>query len=85
VPLNAILTPTVPVFVSALMVSSVLSPKTRLPVSEGASLYLPNTENRSLNLWSMRMLPASNVAVFEYTPVNCAVYPSDETRPLGTG
>src|ERR1700730_11504242 len=77
--------PTVAVLVFTWLVcSSVRAPNLRI-VCDGASLYLPKIENRVLNVWSIRALPAFSVALFEYAPVNFAVKSSAATGPLGWG
>src|SRR5689334_19935278 len=78
------LRPTVAVFVLMEVESNSLG-LARVIVSDGASLNRPKMENFSLNVWSIRTLPAFKLAEFENPPVYSDVKPSEETAPFGIG
>ena len=59
-------------------------PTPRPIVSEGAWLYLANSANLLLKVWSTRMLVASNLDGTEKLALNCA-YPLTVLGPLGKG
>ena len=66
-----ILTPTVSVRVSTVVSSNVLKlAPPRDNACDGALLNLPNRETRLLNEWSILMLAASRVPLFEKLPLN---------------